>query len=151
MWFYSNVSKMSRSMTEPTKWYVSPVWSESSLSAWRNLGSLFTQWVHSEDSDQTERVPRLICHCWAHSHFVGFVMLWLRWSWNDEHCGPWSDCCSWMSSLIWFYTVCPDHHGLWPLYVTMYLIMLSKLAGSCDQSYCSLSHDLRWHIFSLCQ
>ena len=26
-----------------------PVWSESSLSAWRNLGSLATQWAHSED------------------------------------------------------------------------------------------------------
>ena len=35
-----------------------PVWSESSLSAWRKLGSLATHWVHSEDSD----------------HFVGFVM-----------------------------------------------------------------------------
>ena len=40
---------------------VCPVWSESSLSAWRNLGSLATHWVHSEDSDQTERMPRLIC------------------------------------------------------------------------------------------
>ena len=37
-----------------------PVWSESSLSAWRNLGSLATHWVHSEDSDQTGRMPRLI-------------------------------------------------------------------------------------------
>ena len=44
---------MSRSMTKPTKWYVypaktqitlgiRPVWSESSLSAWRKLGSLST-------------------------------------------------------------------------------------------------------------
>ena len=39
-----------------------PVWSESSLSAWRNLGSIATHWVHSKDSDQT-----------------GFVMLWLIW------------------------------------------------------------------------
>ena len=36
------------------------VWSESSLSAWRNLRSLATHWVHSEDSDQTGRMPRLI-------------------------------------------------------------------------------------------
>ena len=28
----------------------------------------------SENSDQTGRMPRLICLCWAHSHFVGFVM-----------------------------------------------------------------------------
>ena len=33
---------------------------DSSLSAWRNLGSLATHWAHSEDSDQTGRVPRLI-------------------------------------------------------------------------------------------
>ena len=37
-----------------------PVWSESSLSAWRKLGSLATHWTHSEDSDQTGRMPRLI-------------------------------------------------------------------------------------------
>ena len=36
------------------------VWSESSLSAWRNLGSLATYWAHSEDSDQTGWMPRLI-------------------------------------------------------------------------------------------
>ena len=36
------------------------VWSESSVSAWRNLGSLATHWVHSEDSNQTGRMPRLI-------------------------------------------------------------------------------------------
>ena len=39
---------------------ICPVWSESSLSAWRNLGSLATHWAHSEDSDQTGRMPRLI-------------------------------------------------------------------------------------------
>ena len=36
------------------------VWSESSLSAWRKLRSLATHWEHSEDSDQTGRMPRLI-------------------------------------------------------------------------------------------
>ena len=30
------------------------------LSAWRKLGSLTTQWAHSEDSDQTGRMSRLI-------------------------------------------------------------------------------------------
>ena len=44
---------------------IRPVWSESSLSAWRKLGSLTTHWA-SAQSDL-----RL---CWAHSHFVGFVM-----------------------------------------------------------------------------
>ena len=39
---------------------MSPIWSESSLSAWRKLGSLATHWAHSEDSDQTGQMPRLI-------------------------------------------------------------------------------------------
>ena len=56
------------------------VWSESSLSAWRKLGSLATHWAHSEDSDQTGRMPRLICPRWAHIHFVGFVMRWFIYS-----------------------------------------------------------------------
>ena len=30
---------------------IRPVWSESSLSAWRKLGSLASHWAHSEDSD----------------------------------------------------------------------------------------------------
>ena len=39
---------------------IHPVWSESSLSAWRKLGPLATHWAHSEDSDQTGRMPKLI-------------------------------------------------------------------------------------------
>ena len=61
---------LSRDTTKPTKWLrpaktqislsIRPVWSESSLSAWRELGSLVTHWGHSEDSDQTWCMPRLI-------------------------------------------------------------------------------------------
>ena len=39
---------------------IRPVWSESSLSAWRKLGSLATHWAHSEGSDQTGQMPKLI-------------------------------------------------------------------------------------------
>ena len=39
---------------------IRPVWSDSSLSAWRKLVSSATHWAHSEDSDQTGRMPRLI-------------------------------------------------------------------------------------------
>ena len=46
---------------------IHPVWSESSLSAWRKVGSLATHWTHSEGSDQTGRMPRLI---WV---FVGSI------------------------------------------------------------------------------
>ena len=53
----------------------SPQSDQSSLSAWRKLGSLATHWMHSEDSDQTGRMPRLI---WVFAgrkdHFVDFVM-----------------------------------------------------------------------------
>ena len=77
-------------MTKPKKWPVRPaktrislgihpVWSESLLSAWRKLGLLVAHWVHSEDSDQTGRIPRLI---WVIAgricHFVGFVMQCLK-------------------------------------------------------------------------
>ena len=62
---------LSHLVTKPTKWHVRPaktqislgicpVWSESSLSTWRSLGSLATHWAHSEDSDQTGQMPRLI-------------------------------------------------------------------------------------------
>ena len=65
---------MSHLMTKPTMWLCSPVWSGSSLSAWRKLGSLATHWAHSEDSDQTGRIPRLICVFAGRTcHFVGFV------------------------------------------------------------------------------
>ena len=62
---------VSQRMTNPTKWHVRPaktqislgirpVWSESSQSAWRKLGSLTIHWAQSEDSDQTGWMPRLI-------------------------------------------------------------------------------------------
>ena len=82
---------LSRLMTKLTKWPlcpgktqislgIRPVWLESSLSAWRKLGSLATHWVHSEDwSDWADAQPDPSLH-WAHEsfcHFVGFVMSWL--------------------------------------------------------------------------
>ena len=49
------------------------VWSESSLSAGRKLGSLATHWWHSEDSDQIGQMPRLI---WVFAGRAGhFVVL----------------------------------------------------------------------------
>ena len=60
--------KTSKMAVCPAKTHISqsirPVWSaqsdQSSLSAWRHLGSSATHWAHSEDSDQTGRMPRLI-------------------------------------------------------------------------------------------
>ena len=62
---------LSHLMTKQTKWHVRPaktqislgirpVKSEFSPSAWRKLGSLAAHWAHTEGSDQTGRMPRLI-------------------------------------------------------------------------------------------
>ena len=81
---------MSQRMAKPTKWKVRPakiqislgtrpVWSDSSLSTWKNLWSLATYWAHSEDSDQTGRMPRLIwVFVGSTCHFVGFVVRLLK-------------------------------------------------------------------------
>ena len=74
--------KTSRMTVRPAKTQISlgisPVWSVSSLSAWRKPGILATHWAHSKDSDQTGRMTRLIwvfagrtlifwfCHVTAH-------------------------------------------------------------------------------------
>ena len=82
-------NKMSHLMTKPKKWHVRqaktqislgicPVWSESSLSAWRKLVSLDSHWVHSEDSDQTGQMPRLI---WV---FAGHTLTLLVLSWGSS-------------------------------------------------------------------
>ena len=54
------------------------VWSESLLSAWRKLGPLATHWAHSEDSDQTGWMPRLI---WV---FAGRTVILLVLSWGGS-------------------------------------------------------------------
>ena len=87
----NRINHLSCSMAKPTKWLVCPaktqnslgictVWSESSLSAWKNIVSLASHGGHIEDSDQTALMRRLIlvfagCTC----HFVGFDLLRLIW------------------------------------------------------------------------
>ena len=58
---------------------IRPVWSESSLSAWRNLGSLATHWAHSENSDQTGRMPWLI---WVFAGRTATLLV-LTWGGSD--------------------------------------------------------------------
>ena len=55
---------------------ICPVWSDSLLSAWRKLGSLATHWPHSEDSDQTGRMPRLIRPVWSESLLGAHSFCW---------------------------------------------------------------------------
>ena len=77
-------------MSKPAKWPLSPattlislgtcpVWSDSSLSAWRNIWSSATHWVHCKDADQTGQMTRLIWVFTGHTdHFVGFVVRQLK-------------------------------------------------------------------------
>ena len=80
--------KMSHLMTKPTKWLrpaktqislgICPVWSESSLGAqWVAKGPRF---LHADSEDWSDWAdaqadPSLR---WEYTHFVGFVMLWLK-------------------------------------------------------------------------
>ena len=68
----SVTSFMSHRTTIPTKWFVRPaktpislgihpVWSKSSLSAWRKLRCFATHWAHSEDSDRTSLGAQSFC------------------------------------------------------------------------------------------
>ena len=80
--------KTNKMTVRPVKTQISlgicPVWSESSLSTWRKLGSLANHWVHSEGSDQTEQMPRLI---WV---FAGrtVTLLVLSWGGTDQSKTP---------------------------------------------------------------
>ena len=90
---------LNRRMTKPTKWHVRPaktqislgirpVWLVSSLSAWKSTGSLATISAHSEDSDQTGWMPRLVVvFAGCKGHFIGFVMHRLIYPFSDMHFG----------------------------------------------------------------
>ena len=79
--------------------------SASSLCAWRNLGSLATHWAthwaHSEDSDQTGRMARLI---WVFAGCTGhFIVMRRVRIYNFEHR---QNCCNYPKIwTIWFYHV----------------------------------------------
>ena len=78
VWQEPRHDKTSKMSVCPAKTQISldirPVWSETSLSAWRKLWSLATLWSHIEDCDRTGRMHRLIWFFAGRSHFVGFVM-----------------------------------------------------------------------------
>ena len=80
--------KTNKVTVRPAKTQISlgirPVWSESLLSAWRKLGlsyplsaqrSLWSDWAAAQAD---------LSLCWAHTHFVGFVMSWLRYIVNQN-------------------------------------------------------------------
>ena len=63
--FEARHDKTNKVTVRPAKTQISlgirPVWSESSLSAWRKFGSLATHRAHNEDSDQTATLLVLSC------------------------------------------------------------------------------------------
>ena len=61
---------------------ICPVWSESMLSARRKLGSLATHWAHSEDSNQTGQMPRLIWIFAGWQSFCWFCQKAAQMSWG---------------------------------------------------------------------
>ena len=85
--------KTNKMTMRPAKTQISlgirPVWSESSLSARRKLGSLAIHWAHSEDFDQTGWMSRLF---WV---FAGRMVILLVLSWggsfdiNAKWCNFW--------------------------------------------------------------
>ena len=126
-------------MTKPTKWHVRPVktqitlgirpvWSESLLSAWRKLGSLDTQWVHSADSDQTGQMPRLI---WV---FAGHTVILLVLSWGISVFVkvPWA--CQ-------FHCTCHTYllTSAVPVFLSVLLVHLSVTGGK----MCTRGHSVR--------
>ena len=63
---------MSRSMTRLTKWYVRPVWSKSSLSAWKSIGPFATHIPHCEDWSDCVDVQDDLSLRLAHRSFCWF-------------------------------------------------------------------------------
>ena len=77
--------KTNKMAVRPAKTQISlgicPVWSESSLSTWRKLGSSVTDWVHSEDWSDWVDAQADLSFGWAHS-----TLLVLSWSGSFTRC-----------------------------------------------------------------
>ena len=112
-------SHLSHVMTIPTKWHVRPaktqislgirpVWSESSLSTCKKLGSLATHWAHSEDWSDWADVQADLGLRWAHSHFVRLchvvLIWWCGYGWDFDF-----DCdSSWSLPIHVYCPSCPS-------------------------------------------
>ena len=154
---------MSRLMTKPTKRHarpaktqirlgIRPVWSESSLSTWRKLGSLATQWAHSKDTDQPGRIPRLI---WV---FTGRTVILLVLTWGGsvmgKQCRPRLNS-SWKSSLIRVCTVCHSicihrtHFSVVKSHCWSFRIITAIFSGAAIPHCCVSLSGLLWQSHNL--
>ena len=129
-------------MTKPTKWHVPPantqislgirqIWSESSLSAWRKLGSLATHWAHSKDSDQTGQMPRLI---WV---FTGSTVILLLLWWGGSYIF-WVHCCMLKPPCSNFRTItaiisCDPIFTIFTVHLNMSRLMTKQTKWLCAQ------------------
>ena len=90
-WNEPRLDKTNKVSVRPAKTQISlgicPVWSESSLSAWRKLGAVRMKkaWILSYPISALRRLwsdwadaQVDLSLCWAHTYLVGFVMLWLN-------------------------------------------------------------------------
>ena len=124
---------------------IRPVWSESSLSAWRKLGSLVTHWAHSEDSDQTGRMPRLIWYFAGRTcHFVDFVMMWLKWHfkrirpvWSEFSLSAWRKLGSFVTH--WAHSEDSDQTGRMPRLIWVFAGRICHFVGF-------VMMWLKWHF-----
>ena len=78
-WFELPHDKTNKMTVCPAKTQISlgtcPVWSESSMSAWRNIGSSATQWAHCEDWSDWADAQADLSLCWAHRSFCWFCLI----------------------------------------------------------------------------
>ena len=95
---------------------------QSSLSVWRKLGSLDSYWAHSEDWSDWANAQADLSLRWVHIHFVGFVMLQLKYVFFTSNMFFfWHSGASYynINNLIWPNSylseiyACPCHLQLW--------------------------------------
>ena len=70
------MTKLTTWFLRPEKTHISqgirPVWSESSVFAWRNTGSSATHWAHCKDWSDWADAQADLSLCWAHRSFCWF-------------------------------------------------------------------------------
>ena len=142
---------------------ICPVWSESSLSAWRSLGSLANNWVHSEEADQTGRMPRLIwvfagrtvtllVLSWGGSFYVFCCMVKLISKPWDNHSGSVGQSVGrsvsgWVGSTNYHHTT-DNITSFWPLHSYLrnsflaYQTRFSSIFTSADKSYLTYPYPI---------
>ena len=127
--------KLSRDMTKPAKCHVrptktqiilsiGPVWPESSLSAWRNHGSLATHWAHSEESDPGRTLILLILSRLSSILFFFFLFFRSIASEQDEI----NKLCTWRLNVQLFCFEI-NHHSVQISYWCLYKMTVNFIYG----------------------